>query len=246
MYFANSAFSPLHCAIRFWSLEPKFVFVFIIFFFALCALGLSPFNRKSLPGRAASGSSLQRAPRPAPGPKSRLVRARGCGARKKRIWKQSNEAGGGVMASHYHGAARRAGFMPGPGAGMKRTDARKWLPGSLGSFDCRERSGAFDLAARARVEGRGKRQVKKRSGAAAGESSQGSATGRAESETFEASSFKGNQTAQSPRKGKTLEWPGCFRSSQNNPKKPGRSRKSRNSGTTSHCHGLYGGEKSLT
>ncbi len=81
------------------------------------------------------------------------------------------------------------------------TDARKWLPGSLGSFDCRERSGAFDLAARAREKGRGKRQVKKRSGAAAGESSQGSATGSAESEPFEASSFKGNQTAQSPRRG---------------------------------------------
>jgi len=49
------------------------------------------------------------------------------------------------------------------------TDARKWLPGSLGSFVRRERSGAFGLAARARVKGRGK---------AAGQKAQWSGGGR--------------------------------------------------------------------
>jgi hypothetical protein len=67
----------MRCAVRFWSSEFFCIFVFIIFFFALCVLGLSPFNRKSLPSRAASGGRLQEEPRPAPGSISRLVRAIG-------------------------------------------------------------------------------------------------------------------------------------------------------------------------
>ena len=36
----------MRCAVRFWSSEFFCIFVFIIFFFALCVLGLSPFTTK--------------------------------------------------------------------------------------------------------------------------------------------------------------------------------------------------------
>jgi hypothetical protein len=68
--------SELRCAVRFWSLESEFVYVFIIFFLR-CAFSAYRPSRKSLPRHAASGSSLQRAPRPALGSISRLWRARG-------------------------------------------------------------------------------------------------------------------------------------------------------------------------
>jgi len=60
-----------------------------------------------------------------------------------------NEAGGRVIASHYRGAARRAGFMPGSWAGMKHDRrASSGIPGSLVNFQIRERNGAFGPAAR--------------------------------------------------------------------------------------------------
>ena len=51
----------MRCAVRFWSLESEFVFVFIIFFFALCVLGLSPFTKKpaEMGGQRRSPSASQ-------------------------------------------------------------------------------------------------------------------------------------------------------------------------------------------
>src|SRR5580658_11270425 len=69
--------SELRCAVRFWSLESGFVFVFIIFFLLLCVLGLSPCTQRACgTGRPVEGI-LGRSPRPAPCG-SRLWRARGC------------------------------------------------------------------------------------------------------------------------------------------------------------------------
>src|ERR1700760_2692644 len=86
------------------------IFCFHSLFFVLCALGLSPFNRESLPGRAASGSSLQRVPRPALGPKSRRVRAKGWSAQKKDLKASSlvGDAGPRLPASPKEGLLWRA------------------------------------------------------------------------------------------------------------------------------------------
>ena len=67
-----------NCSVRFWSPESELIFElgFMVFFFVLCcSVSVSRPSQRRLRSRAASGSSLQRAPRPAPC-ESRLVRAR--------------------------------------------------------------------------------------------------------------------------------------------------------------------------
>ena len=73
-----------------------------------------------------------------------------------------------------------------------------YAPGSLGSFGRRERSGAFGRPPAQRGWGRGK-AVRSKSAVERRrrKAHEGAPPGGAESVTFEASSFKGNQTAQS-------------------------------------------------
>jgi hypothetical protein len=86
----------MRCAVRFWSSEFFCIFVFIIFFFALCVLGLSPFTKKPAePGgqrRSPSGGT-------APGP--RLDKQAGEGDR------QENDAKNGFENITKRGAGSR-------------------------------------------------------------------------------------------------------------------------------------------
>jgi len=66
----------LRCAVRFWSLESEFVYVFIIFFLLLCVLGLSPFTKKP-----AEAGGQRRSPSGGTAPGPRLEKQAGEGER---------------------------------------------------------------------------------------------------------------------------------------------------------------------
>jgi len=79
---------------------------------ALCVLGLSPFTKKAC-GTGRPAGVVFRGHRVRPPVESRLVEGERLGTHGKKTLGNNHEAGRRAVASHYRGAARLAGFLPG-------------------------------------------------------------------------------------------------------------------------------------